>query len=321
TTASPESMALVKDWIQACHSLHKACTEFSSSVGGHAPTNFRLARLIDVSSKPARLQARGDLSSLDPRYLPLSHCWGEVPRVRLLKENLVKMQDAIPEEGLSLNIRQAFKITRNLGYRFIWIDSLCIIQDSRDDWLAESPKMTDVYGRSDCTIAAVGAHGDVSCFVERCSMARRPCKLFEEIYAHGYFARLEEVFKDTKTLVGLGTVPLLRRAWVVLERLLSPRIIYFGLQGLVWQCCSKNASEFWLDLKSRDAQPESDSLYSIKIQFATALRSTSRPRVGEEINKSWNSVVDAYTNANLTFKCDHSVALAGIASLVQRRTG
>ncbi|KIW90965.1 uncharacterized protein Z519_08748 [Cladophialophora bantiana CBS 173.52] len=166
--------------------------------------------------------------------------------------------------------------------------------------------MTDVYGRSDCTTAAVGAHGDASCFVERCSMARRPCKLFEGVYAHGYFARLEgalgvtlenllssdsitgfpkEAFEDTKTLVGLRAVPLLRRAWVVQERLLSPRIIYFGLQGLFWQCWSKNASEFWLDLESRDAQPDSDSPDSIKIQFATALRSTSRPRVGEDIDK------------------------------------
>jgi hypothetical protein len=212
------------------------------------------------------------------------------------------------------------------------------------DWLTEASQMAEIYGGSICTIAAAGANGDVSCFTERDPLVRRPCRIQPDLYIHGYqsdrsdtehlcekdpvTSRLQAedrtviVMEDLGVLVGLKMIPLLSRRWVVQDRLLSPRVVYFGLKGLAWECCSKNASEFWPDLRIFDKRMGEDELGSAKIDFARAVStfSPAKEALGQGLSHGWHSVVDQYVMTKLSHVSDHYIALTGLVSFVQRRT-
>jgi hypothetical protein len=101
-------------------------------------------------------------------YLTLSHCWGKDQIFRLLETNIDQLRKAIPTNRLPQTFQQAIALTKRMGHRYIWIDSLCIIQDSEDDWHYESSRMGDVYKNSFCNISATAAEdGRMGLFFER----------------------------------------------------------------------------------------------------------------------------------------------------------
>jgi hypothetical protein len=93
-------------------------------------------RVLEVSATTIRLRCGMAKSSFE--YLALSHMWGEnhSQQLRLLEANLSAFQTESPMHKLasSATFLEAIRVTRILGYRYIWIDSLCIIQDSSSDW-------------------------------------------------------------------------------------------------------------------------------------------------------------------------------------------
>ncbi|KAK0712093.1 hypothetical protein B0H67DRAFT_463887, partial [Lasiosphaeris hirsuta] len=74
-----------------------------------------------------------------------AHCWGQSVRCRLLTTNIQQYQNNIPLNTLTRRFREAIQLTRSLGFSYIWIDILYIIQDSQAGWTAESPKMASIY--------------------------------------------------------------------------------------------------------------------------------------------------------------------------------
>jgi hypothetical protein len=92
-------------------------------------------RVIDVGSKdgiqePLRLETNG----LKGRYLTPCHCWGVEHIITTMKSNLSSHRTRVPLAELPANFRDAITVTRSLGFRYLWIDSLCIIQDTAEDW-------------------------------------------------------------------------------------------------------------------------------------------------------------------------------------------
>ncbi|KAF1964057.1 HET-domain-containing protein, partial [Bimuria novae-zelandiae CBS 107.79] len=78
------------------------------------------------------------------------------------------LRSGITIEELPPTFRDAINIVRRIGYRYIWIDSLCIFQDSLDDWTHESRKIGHIYRGSICTIAALAsASTKPRCFAAR----------------------------------------------------------------------------------------------------------------------------------------------------------
>lgn len=99
------------------------------------------------------------------RYVTLSHCWGSYMPLRLLKNNISSLKQGI---RFSQTFQDAMVVAQRLGVRYIWIDSLCIIQDSEEIWLEQSALMGQIYSNSFCNIAA--AHASDSrqgCFIDR----------------------------------------------------------------------------------------------------------------------------------------------------------
>jgi hypothetical protein len=133
---------------------------------------------------------------------------------------------------LPKTFRQAFKVTRDLGGRFIWIDSLCIIQDSVEDWRNESSLMTHIYSYGLCNIAASAAQdGSQGLFFERDPF---PVKQVHFRPKHGAGTLL---ITNTKSWIeNSRRAPLLKRGWVFQEQMLSPRTLHFYKKQIFWYC-------------------------------------------------------------------------------------
>lgn len=90
-------------------------------------------------------------------YVTLSHCWGTSSVLKLLQSNELLFRNSIAFNRLPKSFRHAIEVTRLLGMRYLWIDSLCIIQDSLQDWREEAAVMLEIYRNSFCNIAATAA--------------------------------------------------------------------------------------------------------------------------------------------------------------------
>ena len=128
------------------------------------------------------------------------------------------------------------------SYRYIWIDSLCIIQDSEEDWRREAVSMGEVYKNAICNIAATGAvRREDGCFLPRTEdplvytslVIRATWKTSELMTASpGWYVGEVKGMWRREVL----DAPLNHRAWVLQERLLSPRVLHFGARQILWEC-------------------------------------------------------------------------------------
>ncbi|KIW29795.1 uncharacterized protein PV07_05583 [Cladophialophora immunda] len=329
STESDATISLADKWLRDCIAQDTACAgERQSAVWDKALP----ARLICVdgegsSWQSARVVETNRLSSNTP-YLTLSHSWGDGKFLKLLSTNTTQLYSSIPVDQLSKTHRDALSITRRLGYRYIWIDSLCIIQDSNDDWRSQSAQMASIYGNSTCNIAAENASESGGCFIRRNPLMQRPCQLThssdldpaEGVYAHRYHTANWSAFPEYY----YSPLSLLTRAWVQQERILSPRVLYFGGPEIHWECCSFQASEAWPN-GSPSQDHGFDEFYPLKAAFEsliTPFTNWGRDELNRFVYELWHhGVFREYTAADLTFEKDRLVALAGIVGVIQRRTG
>lgn len=240
-------------------------------------------RLIDVSPSNRQNDTRLVLTSKGEKghYLALSHCWGPSvsgDRLTTTGATLNSRLRSIPLSQMPANFRDAAIITRKLGFRYLWIDSLCIIQDSREDWEIESGNMGNIYTSAVLTLAAAAAKnsdGGMLGFdregeewramlirstedVQRLKdTAKKQEKSFgnksrSNIAEGKYHFKLNDHGKGLVTLEPVVRFPeveegwtqcvtegpLADRGWCLQERLLSHRVLYYGQRQIYWQCAS-----------------------------------------------------------------------------------
>jgi hypothetical protein len=111
--------------------------------------------------------------------MTLSHCWGSAQLITTTANTIKQRIAGIPLEDLPQTFKDAVSLTRNLGIRYLWIDSLCIKQLDEEDWETEARKMGSVYSHSYLNIAATSsAEGRGGCFKERLvSVVEKPSPL------------------------------------------------------------------------------------------------------------------------------------------------
>ncbi|KAM5353594.1 hypothetical protein ACJ41O_000244 [Fusarium nematophilum] len=154
-TSLPQSTAWAYHCLRTCWTTHKTCWVSSS---GFLPT-----RLIDVAHQDKEddqvvLVDTKHLQADEARYIALSHCWGSTPlNCCTTQKNYESRMKGIPWDILPKTFQDAVQFTRKLKFRYLWIDSLCIIQQDAKDWTHESGKMFGVYANSSLTLAAVHA--------------------------------------------------------------------------------------------------------------------------------------------------------------------
>lgn len=179
--------------------------------------------LVEVSQEPA---ARG-------RYIALSHCWGTLSREERFctyADNIAERRAHIMYDELPASFQDAVRVTRALGVRYLWIDSLCIIQEDPNDWAVEVERMEDVFTHAYCTIAASSAESSLVGFLGR-KQQRDVVRISTSGGMPLYLAEdVDDFRRDVEESV------LSSRGWVLQERALSRRTIYFTSTQIYWEC-------------------------------------------------------------------------------------
>jgi hypothetical protein len=295
-TNALEVLNLARLWMSRClEEDGKMCS---------VATKFLPTRLIEISTKDgtlcsARLVLRNELPPYTP-YLTLSHCWGDIEAkpTSLVHDSLGGFRKDIPISDLSKTFRESLEVTTWLGYRHMWIDSLCILQDSDEDWRKEAARMGDIYRHSMCTIVAIGARdGRDGLFFERNSLAFTKLPLAKSKDRRQYVTRYEAWPR-----------PLLDRAWTIQERYLSSRTLYFGSDMISWAC---RRSEAWESPYARNIQMKDTS-------FAKLLDGDTDK---DTAVAAWNSIVEEYSACKLTFWKDRWPAFQGLTAEVEKAQG
>lgn len=327
STSGDACFTVAAEWLDTCKRQHAKCyshLDFSTVV----PT-----RLIDVgeTGNNSLIQLCATKSSKNYEYLTLSHCWGKSWRLRLTEGLLEEFLGGIAIDRLARTFRDAIDITQRLGFRYIWIDCLCIVQDSVDDWATESAKMAGIYGNGVCNIAAAASSdSDGGCFVDRNPFEVQPLRLqFDELSgAHKSFRDPACIFADNveNTWEEVGG-SLDERGWILQEIVLAPRTLYYGRKQLYWECRSARSCEVWPTGDQTFGRTWSD----IGLREKTVLEIEHLRDEEEEIGWSesytsllysrWESLVERYSMKELTYGADKLIALSGLADMFMSRTG
>jgi hypothetical protein len=199
----------------------------------------------------------------------------------------------------------AVLFVRRLKKKFLWIDSLCIIQDCLQDWQQESAEMAEIYQNSWLTIAALKAS---SCHDGLFSAKIRELSpvvdsIQYRVYAQPSFKHI--VHESGRT----DSNPLLQRAWVYQERLLSPRVLYFGTNELEWEC----QEEIYCECSDPTDHTKDDPM-PLKISHGLTVNAATSVR---ELRLRWYDIIEEYSTLNLTRRSDRLPALQGLARQMQ----
>lgn len=264
-SSQPDSDAnfqLIRQWLRACLTKHRYC-----SIDGQSEASVsRLpTRVIDVTYKnPRVVESRGE-SGL---YIVLSHCWGKSKTLVTDTSTLPERKSGIEFQLLPKTFQDAIVITRRLGYQYLWIDSLCIVQDSHSDWEREASLMGAYYGQAHLTISATSADGDHIGFLNARTPRVSASVELTLALPNSEIGRIYITLEPPNAVAGafyrnVERSPTNKRAWILQERALSRRILHFGKEQIFWECGGFALSE--------DGSSHSQSLGGLQRGFGANL--------------------------------------------------
>ena len=314
STDTRESKSLVAHWLDVCEQNHIKCLPQKGS--DWYPTRLLdLGNLSDLQIDQLRIIESQRESPTGP-YVTLSHRWGGSDVYKLTKATYANLRSGIRTQILPRTFRDAVRATkRGLAVRYLWIDSLCILQDPDDqsDWLKEALTMHKVYENAFCNLSATGAaDSSQGLFFDRRPEQSQPAEvtLTLRLFDPSASARGNLMIEETASHRQLESTPLQGRGWVFQERLLARRNLHFCCDQLIWECKELYASETY---------PEGMETQSGGSPSTTLLNGDpSEWGFGDEeldnyYHETWGELVTRYSICELTVPTDKVVASAGVA--------
>lgn len=311
-TDSVEAFDLVRSWMKDCLENHPRCErDFADMPLDPDIEPLLPSRIIDIVSgldiEPKLIEGRE--SGIKAHYAALSHYWGPESKRTLTttSENVhIYFSPCFPLEKPSPTFKDAMRVTRELGLRYLWINSLCIIQGNEDDWKKESAMMGTIYRNSKITIAATGASDST----QGCSI-RQP---YFDVVEIPIIASSQDQFRwfvtsRTSDSGPLTFEPLERRAWITQEWILPPRLIHYTQNQLVWSCRSMIENESGCEITQKGIRgifADMDALDDFRMSPAI------------DLYWSWTKLVEHCTKRDLTYVLDRQVAIQGLTDEIQR---
>lgn len=289
--STEETNKLTQRLLHDCLDHHEGCSLHDPSEEFNLPSRVLFIEDdITCSNISVRLVENHGLSS---RYIALSYCWGSKDKqpLRTTRENFAAHLVSIPWDSLPPLFRDIIILTRDLDIKYLWIDSLCIIQDDIQDWLNEASKMALVYRQATLVIAAADSEDST----QQLSRAQRPepitfCIPYftKEGYHCGSYNVAAKFTSHSAALDG----PLRKRGWAFQEWYLSRRKVFFTSQGLYWNCDIYAVNERGVDID-----------------------------LGLYETMSWQSCLSQYSGKHLTYSSDRITALLGIVHQIRESRG
>lgn len=331
---------VIREWLSDCDKNHSTCR--GEWYGPNSQPEILPRRVLDLSGENVRLLE----SSPGQRghYVALSHCWGKKQLLTTTRATIDERMGGIPWDQLPKTFQDAIAITRGMNIQYIWIDSLCIIQQDKLDWEQQSAVMADIYSRCYLNIATTRAGGGhEGCLGARWTirdslkwaaeftravsrggrgsnrpskMRQAPVKSFtvpgvdEDVRIRLAIESSHEALQTPRWIrQHANTAPLLPRGWVYQERFLSTRTVHFHANEMVWVCNVTQRCE----CKSLDGNPVHGDGWSASKDQVVGLGETSK-RDKKALYGLWRTIIEDVSLLDLTYESDRLPAVAGLAS-------
>lgn len=263
------------------------------------------------------------------QYAALSYCWGHSNPFILTAATKRDLQKGFHLRQLPRTIRDAVRVTREIGLRYLWVDALCVMQgpgaEVFDEWNVEVAQMDKVYRDAYITISAAAAQSASGGL-----FAGSNCELpfASRLTSTGYrevtqWARVTCMNSTPK----FKTEPINSRAWTLQEHMLSGRVLLYCSFGLMWRCDRKLISAYSgrsreFDFTKQSIKEASNPrMDNFEFDFNTSRYILSVGRNGRFKADSWKHILQSYTARNLTNPHDKLPALAAIAQRYSDSTG
>jgi hypothetical protein len=306
-----------------CHQTHDQC---------RSPSDTRLPkRLLDCGEDRicSYVRIRETENGESGQYTALSYAWGKDENLLTTRDNLLAHTSGINVCALPNTVKDAVQVTHALNIRFLWVDALCIIQDSNEDKIEELERMSEYYRNAYCVIAASASHGADEGFLKPWHRSRR----------FPMFGKLADVVRGELDVPFLGPAgergtitlniaspdvyqadqsPLFERAWALQERLLCSRYLHFPVeQGFALQCDDEEqfAGKIVYSNNLQDAGHEARRgrirmLQVTQIEDGDTFAVPDKPI---EVNEIWRRMIEEYSAMQLSFTGDKLIAIAALA--------
>ncbi|KAK0474926.1 heterokaryon incompatibility protein-domain-containing protein [Armillaria novae-zelandiae] len=303
---SPTAYSLIKKRIDDCL-LHELCPKPS-----YAPLPTRVIDCEDLDH-PRLFVSNG----IEDHYVALSYVWGaaleDLPHCTTT-QNLESYIVEIPLNIIPPTIMDAITVTRKLGLRYLWVDSLCILQDSKEDKGIEISKILNTFRDAYMTIIAACADRVSEGFL-RTRIKQEDIISLPFICPNGDIGTMEvrNEFEDLN-----DTEPTEERAWCLEEWMLSPRKLIYATHTLQYECQAihvnvNDACGFMMPSVDLEGIPRIPLFTSIAHHGPDDGDQTA----DSELGQVWKRILQRYSLGFTTKQKDRLIALSGIAKQFQ----
>ncbi|EPE35739.1 hypothetical protein GLAREA_05076 [Glarea lozoyensis ATCC 20868] len=329
-TPSASTWNLFTTWLQDCNENHLECKRGTLNVRKEClPT-----RLLDLQENDiVRLVNVENLEWEDniavPKYAALSHCWGTIHEPQLNDQTVKAFIEGLRIDDLPKSYRDAVSLSKRIGIPYLWIDSICIKQDSKDDWNRESVKMGSIYMNCYVCIAATAGQDNNSSLLEERTVEFPQPLVYGNLVVQADVDVKETGFAmdgsgqciriHTLSEFAIDRAPLNQRSWVLQERTLAPRILHCTSDEFIWECCVGMRSESHTVLTAggsvvKDVLRELYHAPSFLRDISTLhLHTDSRRRFLER----WSELINLFSGAEISFTEDRLPACSAVAQQMQ----
>lgn len=295
---------MIPKWLERCFANHPNCRKLSDPTLPARVIDLHAGGLESDDWTYYRLHEAKDHKA---PYVCLSYCWGGPQAFKTTKDSLAAMRRRINCSDLPKLFQSAVSVTRGLGFRYLWIDCLCIIQDDLEDWERESGNMRKIYGDANLVLAASTSESPASGFFRGSS----PADGHFEIPYHWEGVVTETVHVRRAFDHGRQwKLPLSNRAWTFQETWLPCRVVHFLYDEIVFECDSAS----WCCCSDPGDTTSVTSQNSVTYHNAASEFSVRRGAKSLDKFQAWNMIVEQYTSRSLTNDSDKLPALSGVAS-------
>ncbi|KAF4630750.1 hypothetical protein G7Y89_g7382 [Cudoniella acicularis] len=289
---STQASKQIHSWLAECDH-HETCGPIEPSL---LPTT-----MIEVSSEehpefPRLFATKGTVDY----YVALSYCWG-LDQTGLTKiSNLESRLQRLDVITLSRTIQDTITTTRKIGMKYVWIDAVCIIQDSMDDKEIELASMCRIYQHATVTTVAASASSANQGFLED----RGPPNPSTQVPFWDPNGKLSSVSLRFQDYYNDEREPINTRAWTLQEQLLSPRLLIYATHTLQYHCQqhtvnlgnSINVTAGFIPRRLRRFSELASDDLSV-----------------QAIGREWGDIIAMYSQRYLSYPEDKLTALAGVA--------
>lgn len=322
---SIDNVATMQRWIKDCDNNHEGCSPAVKRLCNNETTYYLLTRMIDVGdtigNKHPRLVITSEmparaLEDEPPKYMALSYCWGKLDaESKLLKttnDTICSRTEKIEMTSMPQTFQDAVKVARKLGIQYLWIDSVCIIQDNARDWQIESSRMAEIFNNAYLTLIAATGSGCNDSFLDR-GLPGLSCTVPHDIgQRKGQFClRFRPHRGPYDKMTEMRSSKWVNRGWTFQEERLARRSLIFGER------------KFFFDCRSVERSQDTDR-YLSRPDWVTSIIEG----LGEDAEGStkasrrwdhWQTLCTHYSYRELTYPEDKLPAISGMANKIGKK--